>query len=40
MDDRSDTAELEAADSTLCELYESLRLEVNKPIESIVDYQA
>ena len=40
MDDRSDTAELEAADSTLCELYESLRLEVNKPIESIADHQA
>ncbi len=40
MDDRSDTAELEAADSTLYELYESLRLEVNKPIKSIADYQA
>lgn len=39
MDDRSDTAELKAADSTLYELYESLRLEVNKPIKSIADYQ-
>jgi hypothetical protein len=35
MDDRSDTSELKAAHPTLCALYESLRLEVNTPIESI-----
>jgi hypothetical protein len=35
MDDRSDTSELRAAHPTLCARYESLRLEVNTPAESI-----
>ncbi|XTI93403.1 TPR-like protein [Cenococcum geophilum] len=37
MDDRSDTSKLKAAYPQLCEQYESLRLEVNKPAENITD---
>jgi hypothetical protein len=37
IDDRSDTSELQAAHPSLCAVYESLRLEVNTPIDSIAD---
>jgi tetratricopeptide (TPR) repeat protein len=37
IDDRSDSSELKAAYPDQCALYESLRVEVNTPIDSIVD---
>ena len=37
MDDRSNTSELEAVYPELCARYESLRLEVNRPVEEITD---
>jgi tetratricopeptide (TPR) repeat protein len=37
IDDRSDTSVLKAAYPNLCAIYESLRLEVNAPIDSIAD---
>ncbi|KAJ5662986.1 hypothetical protein N7507_003717 [Penicillium longicatenatum] len=34
MDDRSDTSKLREAYPALCEMYESIRLEVNRPVDS------
>jgi hypothetical protein len=36
MDDRSNTSELRAANLTLCERYESLRLKINTPLQTII----
>jgi hypothetical protein len=39
MDDRSDISELKAAHPHLCAQYESLRIEVNRPVQNITDRQ-
>lgn len=39
MDDRSSTSELRAAHPKLCAQYESLRMDINKPVQDITDYR-